>query len=124
MVDSLDRAIPRLEAITPSMTILEIKKQIMKHYRHIYEEEFDFEATDIDSKINEACELYIRDNIQETHVKTKKGSSTTKPACEYCKAKHSAGEHMCDIKINEVDGNTMESATKVTLEQIIAMQEQ
>lgn len=83
-MDGVDRAIPRLEAITPSLTILEIKKQILKHYAHVYEEEFNFEAPDIDAKINEACELYIRDNTQDIQVKTKKGFSKSKATCEYC----------------------------------------
>jgi hypothetical protein len=50
----------------------------------VYEEEFNFEAPDIDAKINEACELYIRDNTQDIQVKTKKGFSKSKATCEYC----------------------------------------
>lgn len=74
--------------------------------------------------INKACELYIRDNTQDTQVKTKKGFTKQKATCEYCKSKHNVGLEMCDLKIDEADANSIEGATKITLQQIIDMQEQ
>ena len=49
--------------------------------------------------------------------KNKQGYERAK--CEFCNLKHGVSEEMCDLKIDEVDGNTMEGASKITLQQIL-----
>ena len=70
--DSVDRAIPRVEAFDPSITILQAKRQLLTHYRRLYQSEWQLdESKENDEKINDAIEIYVRDNMPS--VKNKRG---------------------------------------------------
>lgn len=90
-IDSVDRAIPRAEAFDPVVTILQAKRQLMRKYQHIYEEELGFdldeENDENDKKINDAIHIFVRDNLP---VVRKKNGVQTKAECEFCGSKHSA----------------------------------
>ena len=115
--DTVDRAIPRVEAFDPSITLLQAKRQLLSRYRHIYAEEWSLDDTDENnSSINNAIEIYVRDNMPL--VKKKKGG-LEKAQCEFCRSKHGANEEYCDLKIDGVDLNMIEGGQKYTIQNII-----
>lgn len=96
VVDAIDRAIPRVEAFDPNMTILQAKRQLLRHYSRFYQTEWNLEEVD-DSAVNDAIEICIRENLPM--VKKKKGGME-KATCEFCNQKHGQSEELCDPKIN------------------------
>lgn len=111
--DGVDRAIPRVEAFDPKITIMQAKRQILNRYKHFYYEEWSLEDTEENNKvINEAIELLVRDNLPM--IKKKKGGQE-KAICEFCKTKHAVGDEYCDLKVDGVDLNTFEGATQFTI---------
>jgi hypothetical protein len=62
--------------------------------------------------INEAIEIYIRDNMPT--VPKKKGGYE-KAICEFCRSKHSPSEEYCDLKVEGVDLNTFDGANTHTI---------
>ena len=119
-IDSVDRAIPRVEAFDPVVTILQAKRQLMRKYQHIYEEELGFDVDEEndqnDKRINDAIHIFVRDNLP---VVRKKNGMQTKAECEFCGSKHSAQDEFCDLKFDDVDGNSLQAAKSFTIKQIV-----
>lgn len=102
ITDRVDGAIPRLFPLESNWTIMEVKKQLAQHLKHIYEEEFES-----DEQINKLIEVYVRDN----NPMIQKGKYTRQKAeCEFCKDVHTSREVFCDLTLDKVNGNTFEGA--------------
>jgi hypothetical protein len=115
--EGVDRAIPRVEAFNPSITILQAKRQILSKYQHIYHDEWSLEDTEENNKrINDSIEIYVRDNLPL--IKKKKGGQE-QAECEFCNSKHGRTEEYCDLKIDKADLNQFEEAKKYTIKHIL-----
>ena len=107
-VDHLDRSAPRLYALTPETTVMDVKRLILRKMRGIFESE-----PEDDEALNKMIEVHVRENLPMVLV----GKYTRQRAnCEYCGQRHGFRDEYCDLKIGDMEVNeSVENSHQVTI---------
>lgn len=111
----INHVLPRFELCDMKDTMLEIKKKIFRRIRLSFKKSSKVDFND--EWINNNLILQIKDNCPEVEVSK---MITRKAACEFCGDKHNIRNDICDIKTKKFkkDGNSMEAASKITLQDL------
>ena len=89
-------SIPRFTYVNPSMTIFEIKKQLVGQLRGIFKED---PLAAHEAVLNDLIEVQysLRNVRKEKHGKLAK--------CEICKKRHGSTDDFCELEIDDIEIN-------------------
>lgn len=98
-----------------SESMLDLKKKIFKRIQFIFKKPKQGDFTD--EWINKALILHNKDTCPEIQSSS---YSSKKAQCEFCGNRHNLRDDICDIRTKNFkkDGNTLEAATKIKLEDL------
>lgn len=109
----MEKALPRLFALTNDTTIMDVKRLVKDKLRGIFNME-----PETDEQLNELVGVHVRDNLPL--VPMGKYGARQRATCEFCEQKHGYRDDYCDLELDELDVNqSVENASNATIGQIL-----
>ena len=104
----LEKACPRLYAVSNESSIMDVKRMVVEKLRGIFES-----VPADDEQLNSVIEVHVKENLPLVQASK---YYKAKPQCEFCGQKHMSKDDYCDLKIDDVEVNSSaETASNTTI---------